>query len=100
MLYQLNEKKPEFVFLLAKGYITINIQHYSDVQKLGFGEIVGAEYVYSSLDFCLATAIIENPSLIYKVPLDYFKNLCEKHENLKKICQREQSFYRIKCART
>ena len=30
-IYLLNETKPKFVYLLAKGYVTKSIQHYSDL---------------------------------------------------------------------
>ena len=58
-LFDYNQEISPYVFLIKKGIINVGTFHHPYTKKLGHGEIVGAENVYSKYDKNYARAVVD-----------------------------------------
>lgn len=94
-VYTSGEHKSQFVYLINHGLVNIGISNQSDLRVYGRNEILGLENVYHK-ENNFTTAIAQNPTSAYEVPIAYFKQLCEKYQELEAICKKEEIFYLLK----
>ena len=72
ILFDYNQEISPCVYLVKKGIINISTYLHPATKKLGFGEIVGSENVFSKLNQNYARAVVEVEAKVYEVPLRFF----------------------------
>lgn len=81
--------------MIIHGLFNVSMHHQPDIRKYGRNEIVGLENVFYEGNH-FTTAVAENPSTVYKVPIEFFKGLAQKYLELESKCKIEEIFFRIK----
>ena len=95
-MYKLGEEKSGYVYFVLSGLVSLHIPGHREIKKLNMGEIVGIENVFSPHENNLATAEIDNKAVLYKVPINYFKDVAHNHNEIETLCKKETVFFSIK----
>lgn len=77
-LYTLGEEKIQFIYFVTKGLISMNIPNYPCIKKYAKDNIVGLENVFHEGTH-FTTAVPDGICHLQRIPLDYYKLLCEKY---------------------